>query len=128
METPPYVVVTNSHISHVYELYYKVFETLRRVLKIKTVDDKDRYCILVCETLSEHLTVIPRLAIGVLECQDLMSPEDINKLMNTFLRFVKSALAIYSRISVNMALSAYLPQIDCGATYCINGIISLTAS
>lgn len=128
MQTLPYVVVTNSHISHVYELYYKAFETLRRVPEIKTVDDNDRYCTLVRETLREHLTVIPRLAMGVLECQNLMSPEDMDKFMNTLLRSVRLALPIYARISVNLALSAYLSQSHCGATYCINGNISSPAA
>lgn len=89
MQTLPYVVVTNSHISHVYELYYKAFESLRRVPEIMNVDDNDRYCTLVRENLQEHLTVIPGLAMGVLECQNLMSPEDMDKFMNTLLRSVR---------------------------------------
>ena len=88
MQTLPYVVVTNPHMSHVYELYYKAFETLRRVREIKTVEDNDRYCASITETLREHLSVIPRLAMGVLECQGLMSPEEIDKFMNTLLRSV----------------------------------------
>lgn len=88
MQTLPYVVVTNSHMSHVYELYYKAFETLRRVREIRTVEDNDRYCAVISETLQEHLTVIPRLAMGVLECQDLMPPEDMDKFINTLLRSV----------------------------------------
>ncbi|KAH0541751.1 hypothetical protein FGG08_003773 [Glutinoglossum americanum] len=73
-------------MSHVYELYYKAFETLRRVPEIKTVEDNDRYCKVIGQVLQEHLTVIPRLAMGVLECRDLMKPEDIDKFMNTILR------------------------------------------
>ena len=88
MQTLPFVVVTNPHISHVYELYYKAFESLRRVPEVKTLDDNDRYCALVSETLQEHLTVIPRLAIGVLECRDLMEPEEMDKFINTLLRAV----------------------------------------
>jgi pyruvate dehydrogenase kinase 2/3/4 len=88
MQTLPYVVVTNPHMSHVYELYYKAFETLRRVPEIKTVEDNDRYCKVIDQVLQEHLTVIPRLAMGVLECRDLMKPEDIDRFMNTLLRAV----------------------------------------
>lgn len=88
MQTLPYVVVTNPHMSHVYELYYKAFETLRRIREIKTVEDNDKYCSIVSETLREHLSVIPRLAMGVLECQCLMRPEEIDKFMNTLLRSV----------------------------------------
>ena len=89
MQTLPYVVVTNPHMSHVYELYYKAFETLRKVREIRTVEDNDRYCAIIGETLQEHLTVIPRLAMGVLECQDLMRPEEMDKFMNTLLRSVR---------------------------------------
>jgi len=88
MQTLPYVVVTNPHISHVYELYYKAFETMRRVREIRTVEDNDKYCAVISGTLGEHLTVIPRLAMGVLECQDLMQPDEMDKFMNTLLRSV----------------------------------------
>ncbi|MCJ1285876.1 hypothetical protein MMC26_005218 [Xylographa opegraphella] len=86
MQTLPYVVVTNAHISQVYELYYKAFETLRRVREIRTVEDNEKYCSTISGTLKEHLTVIPNLAMGVLECQDLMPAEQMDKFMNTLLR------------------------------------------
>jgi pyruvate dehydrogenase kinase 2/3/4 len=88
MQKLPYVVVTNPHLSHVYELYYKAFETLRRVPEVRTVEDNDRYCAIISETLVEHLTIIPNLAMGVLECQDLVKPEEMDKFMNTMLRAV----------------------------------------
>lgn len=86
MQTLPYVVVTNPHISQVYELYYQAFETLRRVPEIKTLEDNDRFCRKISQTLQQHLTVIPKLAMGVLECRDLMKPEDMDRFMNTVLR------------------------------------------
>lgn len=89
MQTLPYVVVTNPHISQVYELYYKAFESLRRVREIKTLEDNEKFCKKISQTLQEHLTVIPKLAMGVLECRDLMKPEDMDKFMNTILRSVQ---------------------------------------
>ncbi|CZR56695.1 probable ] kinase, mitochondrial precursor [Phialocephala subalpina] len=86
MQTLPYVVVTNPHISQVYELYYKAFESLRRVREIKTLEDNEKFCQKISQTLQEHLTVIPKLAMGILECRDLMRPEDMDKFMNTILR------------------------------------------
>ena len=88
MQTLPYVVVTNPHLSHVYELYYKAFETFRRVPEVKSLDDNDAYCAIIAERLKEHLTVIPRLAMGVLECQELMSAEEMDKFMHTLLKSV----------------------------------------
>lgn len=89
MQTLPFVVVTNPHMSHVYELYYKAFETVRRVPEIRTVEDNDRFCSTMNETLREHLTVIPKLAMGVIECQDMMRPEQLDKFMNTLLKAVR---------------------------------------
>lgn len=94
MQTLPFVVVANPHISHVYELYYKAFETLRRVPEIRTVEDNDRYCTVISQTLQEHLTVIPKLAMGVIECQEMMRPEQLDKLMNTLLRSVRGFASI----------------------------------
>lgn len=91
MQSLPYVVVTNPHISQVYELYYSAFETFRRVREIKTLEDNEKFCKKMNQTLREHLTVIPKLAMGVLECRDLMSMEDMDKFMNTILRSVRHA-------------------------------------
>lgn len=91
MQKLPYVIVTNPHLSYVYELYYKAFERLRAVPEIKRLEDNDRYCDILRGTLREHLTVIPNLAMGVLECQDLVRPEVMDRFMNTLLRAVWKA-------------------------------------
>jgi pyruvate dehydrogenase kinase 2/3/4 len=88
MQTLPYVVVTNPHISLVYELYYKAFESFRSVREIRTVEDNYKFCKIISDNLREHLIVIPRLAMGVLECQGLMEPKAMDKFMNTLLRSV----------------------------------------
>ena len=90
MQTLPFVVVTNPNMSHVYDLYYKAFEVLRRIKEITSVEDNEQFCKVISETLREHLTVIPRLAMGVLECQDLMRPDEMDKFVNTLLRSVGS--------------------------------------
>lgn len=88
MQKLPYVVVANPHISFVYELYYKAFERFRVIPEIRTLEDNDRYCAILRATLREHLTVIPNLAMGVLECQDLVDPDEMDRFMNTILRAV----------------------------------------
>lgn len=90
MQRLPYVVVTNPHLSYVYELYYKAFERFRTVAEIRTLEDNDRYCDMLRRTLKEHLTVIPNLAMGVIECQDLVKPDHMDYFMNTMLRAVWS--------------------------------------
>jgi pyruvate dehydrogenase kinase 2/3/4 len=108
MQTLPYVVVTNPHMSQVYELYYKAFETLRRVKEIKTLEDNERFCAKVSQTLQEHLTVIPKIAMGVLECRDLMRAEDIDRFMNTLLRSVSSAMLDDEVVIADRLNSEYL--------------------
>lgn len=124
MQTLPYVVVTNPHISHVYELYYKAFETLRRVREIKTVEDNDTYCSVISKTLQEHLTVIPRLAMGVLECQNLMRPEAMDKFMNTLLRSVQPIF--FPATARADLVKAYLSSGHCGAAPGFNRNLQLS--
>jgi pyruvate dehydrogenase kinase 2/3/4 len=88
MQKLPYVVVTNPHLSLVYELYYKSFESFRRVPEIKSVEDNDLYCKTISENLKEHLAVIPNLVMGVLECQDLVQPDVMDDFINAMLRAV----------------------------------------
>ena len=120
MQTLPFAVVTNPHMSHVYDLYYKAFEKFRRVREIQTVEDNERYCQLIAETLQEHLTVIPRLAMGVLECQNLMRAEQIDKLMNTLLRSVCiEARRIRVRATAD-PISANISEGNCRTAPCVD--------
>ncbi|KAF2685135.1 alpha-ketoacid dehydrogenase kinase [Lentithecium fluviatile CBS 122367] len=86
IQTLPYVVVANPHLAHVYELYLRAFERFRRIPEIRSLDDNDKYCKVLEETLREHATVIPRLAIGVLEVRALMRAEETDKFIHTMLR------------------------------------------
>lgn len=90
----PYVVVSNPHLSLVYELYYKAFERFRVVPEIKTLEDNDDFCDILRTTLKEHLVAIPKLAMGVLECRDLLPPEVLDEFMNTLLRAVRYHLPV----------------------------------
>ncbi|KAI6817924.1 pyruvate dehydrogenase kinase [Hortaea werneckii] len=86
MQTLPYSALTNEHIRHVYELYYRAFELLRKVGEVKTVDDNDKFCDVLKLCLKEHLSVIPRLAMGILEIRDYVSGDECDRFMTTLLR------------------------------------------
>ena len=86
MQTLPYAALTNQHISHVYELYYTAFEQLRKVPEVRTLDDNDKFCDVLKTCLKAHLSVIPRLAMGILEIQDSVSGDECDRFMNTLLR------------------------------------------
>ncbi|KAK4238731.1 branched-chain alpha-ketoacid dehydrogenase kinase [Achaetomium macrosporum] len=103
MQQLPYVVVTNPHISEVYDLYYTAFDTFRKVKDIKTLEDNDRFCQTIRSMLKAHLTVIPKLAMGILECNGLMDAAELDKFMNTILR---------SRISRRVIAEQHLALTD----------------
>ena len=86
MQALPFAVVSNRHISNVYDLYICAFETFRKIEEIRSVQDNDTYCKVIASTLKEHLTVIPSLAMGMLECRDLMPAEYTDSFMNTILK------------------------------------------
>ncbi|KAF4509686.1 hypothetical protein G6O67_003830 [Ophiocordyceps sinensis] len=86
MQRLPYVVVTNQHINDVYDLYYNAFDTFRKLKEVKTLEDNDELCRLISNNLKSHLTVIPKLAQGILKCRDLMDPQELDQFMNTILR------------------------------------------
>jgi pyruvate dehydrogenase kinase 2/3/4 len=88
MQKLPYVVVTNPHISYVYQLYCEAFDSFRKIKEIRNQEDNDKFCAVLKQALHRHLTVIPKLVMGVLECRDLMPPEQLDKFMNTLLRSV----------------------------------------
>jgi len=114
IQTLPYVVVANPHLAHVYESYLRAFERFRRVPEIKSLEDNEKYCKVLEETLTEHATVIPRLAIGVLEVRGLMKAEETDKFMTTMLRSVCSPLHAQRRAMLIDA--AHLATRHCGTT------------
>ncbi|KAF5005390.1 hypothetical protein FDECE_8154 [Fusarium decemcellulare] len=101
MQRLPYVVVTNPHIKDVYNLYYNAFDTFRKIKEVKTLEDNDKMCEIISQNLKGHLTVIPKLAMGILECGGLMNPNDLDKFMNTILRS-------YERISRRVIAEQHL--------------------
>ncbi|KAH8652507.1 branched-chain alpha-ketoacid dehydrogenase kinase [Xylariales sp. PMI_506] len=86
MQRLPYVVVTNPHISDVYDLYYTAFDMFRRVKEIKTLEENEKFCREISRMLQAHLGVIPKLAMGILECDGLMEQKELDHFMNVILR------------------------------------------
>lgn len=90
MQQLPYVVVTNSHINDVYNLYYDAFDTFRKIKEIKNLEDNDRLCEIIQTNLRKHLTVIPKLAMGIHECEGLIDRAEVDKFMNVILKSVRN--------------------------------------
>lgn len=120
MQKLPYVVVTNPHISQVYDLYYHAFDTFSRVREVETLEDNDRLCETISSMLRAHLTVIPKLAMGVMECSGLMDSKELDTFMNTLLRAVSrytSQGARDTKAHTQLFSLAHLPPSHCRTTY-----------
>lgn len=90
MQTLPYCVVANSNFNEVYELYYEAFDKFRRIPEIRTLDDNDSFCEVISDTLKKHLSVIPKLAMGILEtsADEMLPAKELDGFMNAILRSV----------------------------------------
>src|SRR5262249_16709011 len=77
-----FIVSTNAHIMHVYDLYWQAFDQFRRFPQIETMDDNDAFCKMVRGLLEQHLVVIPQLAQGIVECAQYIHPTQADRFMN----------------------------------------------
>lgn len=101
MQVLPFAVVSNPHLCKVYEMYYTAFDRFRKFPKVKTLEDNDRFCALLNELLNDHLSIIPDLVIGAIECS-LYQSIDSGKLDS----FMSSVLC--SRISRRVIAEQHL--------------------
>ena len=106
LETLPYVVLTNPHMSHVYNAYLKALDEFRKVPAISTMEDNNAYCDVLQRNLTAHLSVIPRLVMGFLECQHLLETEAADKMMNSLLRSVWTICLTICSVATNMGISS----------------------
>ncbi|KAJ1888163.1 [Pyruvate dehydrogenase (acetyl-transferring)] kinase 2, mitochondrial [Kickxella alabastrina] len=81
----PYIAGTNPHLKMVYDLYWRAFDEFRKFPVIKSLNDNRRFCDNVKTNLLEHSQVIPQLGMGVAECANLVSPEEIDRFMHQML-------------------------------------------
>lgn len=97
MQQLPYGVVTNPHIKDVYNLYHSAFDTFRKIKEVKSLEENERLCEVISKMLKTHLTVIPKLAMGILESNTHLSPEVLDQFMNTILRSVSIGPSVCSQ-------------------------------
>lgn len=88
MQELPFAVVSNPHLCRVYEMYYTAFNKFRKFPRIKTLEDNDRFCLLLSDLLNEHLSIIPNLVIGAIECSmhQTIDNKKLDSFMNSVLR------------------------------------------
>jgi pyruvate dehydrogenase kinase 2/3/4 len=107
MQLLPYMVVSNPHIADVYNMYWNAFDTFRKVKEIKTLEDNEDFCKIISQMLKTHLSVIPKLAMGVLECSELMDQGELNQFMNRILQSVRARLLTPEKYESKIGLTNF---------------------
>ncbi|KAJ3182258.1 hypothetical protein HDU85_003300 [Gaertneriomyces sp. JEL0708] len=82
----PFIVGTNPHIEHIYQLYWEAFELFRSIPPITNLEENREFCDTVENMLDAHLVAIPRLAMGITEAAMHVAPKEADRFMNDMLR------------------------------------------
>lgn len=84
----PFAAISNHHLVRVYESYYNIFETFRKLRPINTLEENDEFCELISKMLMDNLLSLPHLTMGALECciLNLMEQDQLDEFMLATLR------------------------------------------
>lgn len=67
LQNLPFVVGLNPHLERVYLGYLEVFEKIRHFPPIRTLDDNEKFCEFLRDSLRKHWGTVPRMLTGLLE-------------------------------------------------------------
>lgn len=90
----PYIVVSNSNITKIYNNYQHSLSTLLPWLEgssnsrhtLSTLEDEIRFTEVLAELVHTHTDTIPILAQGFLECRRYISPAEVTRFLDEHLR------------------------------------------
>ena len=105
LQTLPYMVASNLHLAQVYESYYNLFEAIRKIPKIQSLEDNDKFCEILGSLLDAHISNLSHLMMGALEISILkaLSGYELDEFMSLMLR---------SRISRRVIVEQHLSLSD----------------
>jgi signal transduction histidine kinase len=84
----PFIVVSNPHISRIYNNYQHSLSTLLpwKHRTISNLEDEIQFTSVLAELVATHQDTIPILAKGFLECRRYISPQNVTRFLETHLR------------------------------------------
>lgn len=84
----PFIVVSNPHVSKIYENYRHSLSTLLpyQQRRITTLEEENQFGDVLADLVQTHTNTIPVLARGFLECRKYVSPADVTRFLDTHLR------------------------------------------
>lgn len=84
----PFIVVSNPHISQIYNNYVHSLSTLLpyQERRITNLEDEIQFTEVMADLVQTHSNTIPILARGFLECRKYISPADVTRFLDEHLR------------------------------------------
>ncbi|KAI9709029.1 MAG: hypothetical protein M1812_007785 [Candelaria pacifica] len=84
----PYIVVSNPHISKIYNNYLHSLSTLLPYTErqINNLEDEIKFTEVMADLVQTHSNTIPVLARGFLECRKYISPVEVTRFLDEHLR------------------------------------------
>ncbi|KAJ5083988.1 hypothetical protein NUU61_008567 [Penicillium alfredii] len=84
----PFIVVSNPHVSKIYDNYLHSLSTLLpyQQRQITTLEEEHQFGDVLADLVHTHANTIPTLARGFLECRKYVSPIDVTRFLDTHLR------------------------------------------
>ncbi|GIJ98366.1 hypothetical protein Aspvir_000483 [Aspergillus viridinutans] len=84
----PFIVVSNPHISKIYNNYVHSLSTLLpyQQRQVTTLEEENKFADVLADLVHTHANTIPILARGFLECRKYISSADVTRFLDTHLR------------------------------------------
>ncbi|KAF7182198.1 hypothetical protein CNMCM7691_001677 [Aspergillus felis] len=84
----PFIVVSNPHISKIYNNYVHSLSTLLpyQQRQVTTLEEENTFADVLADLVHTHANTIPILARGFLECRKYINPADVTRFLDTHLR------------------------------------------
>lgn len=120
LQTLPFGMVNNFHMTQIYESYYHLFNAFRKIQPITTTQQNDQFCETLLTLLDDHVFNLPHLMMGALEVSILSNksndggqdPHDLDKFMSVMLRLRLSRRVIVEEHLLLTENYKLLPNFD----------------
>lgn len=101
LQVLPFGVVNNFHMAQIYESYYHLFNAFRKIDKINTIEENEKFCAVLSTLLDDHTFNLSHLMMGALEVSiaESLPQEQLDSFMSSMLR---------SRISRRLIVEEHL--------------------
>ncbi|KAE8150066.1 hypothetical protein BDV25DRAFT_172435 [Aspergillus avenaceus] len=84
----PFIVVSNPHVSKIYNNYLHSLSTLLpyQQRQVTTLEEENHFAEVLADLVHTHTNTIPILARGFLECRRYIDPTEVTRFLDTHLR------------------------------------------